>query len=202
MKNSISKLVDNQLFKWIDLLKSTPQYSQFSSQLESIPENYGKYVNQGLTYFLSFFPLIILFAMAIYFAIAQSKIEDKRELLNQLIDTSSLATEVSQYERTLVGKRSITNLNDMKKEINRIASQQGISANNVSVETFDTQSIGGISKSKANLKLDDLNTPSLIALLRVLSVNEKFKINSLDLNRTTNAISGNISLVHFGRQEG
>ncbi|MAF78823.1 MAG: hypothetical protein CME60_11720 [Halobacteriovoraceae bacterium] len=202
MKNGLSKIIDQQLFKLIDQLKATPQYSQFTSQLESIPEDYGKYVNQGLTYFLSFFPLILLAAMAIYFAMAQSTISDKRELLNQLVETSSLATEVSQYERSLIGRLKISSLNDMKAQINRLASMQGINSGDISVETFNTESIGGITKSKASLKISNLNTPDLMALLRVLAVNEKFKINSLNLKRTTDSISGQISLIHFGRQEG
>lgn len=202
MKNGLSKIIDQQLFKLIDQLKATPQYSQFTSQLESIPEDYGKYVNQGLTYFLSFFPLILLAAMAIYFAMAQSTISDKRELLNQLVETSSLATEVSQYERSLIGRLKISSLNDMKAQINRLASMQGINSGDISVETFNTESIGGITKSKASLKVSNLNTPDLMALLRVLAVNEKFKINSLNLKRTTDSISGQISLIHFGRQEG
>ncbi|MBC97674.1 MAG: hypothetical protein CME63_07990 [Halobacteriovoraceae bacterium] len=202
MKNGLSKIIDQQLFKFIDQLKATPQYSQFTSQLESIPEDYGKYVNQGLTYFLSFFPLILLAAMAIYFAMAQSTISDKRELLKQLVETSSLATEVSQYERSLIGRLKISSLNDMKAQINRLASMQGINSGDISVETFNTESIGGITKSKASLKISNLNTPDLMALLRVLAVNEKFKINSLNLKRTTDSISGQISLIHFGRQEG
>ncbi len=202
MKNSISKIIDKQLFKWVDQLKATPQYSQFSSQLESIPEDYGKYVNQGLTYFLSFFPIIILAAMGIYFMIAQGTISDKRDLLNQLIDTNSLSSEVQMYERSLVGRLKITSLNDMKNEVSRLAAQQGIEASSLSVETFNTETIGGLNKSKANLKVENLNTPSLIALLRVLAVNEKFKINNLSLKRTTDSISGNISLIHFGRIEG
>lgn len=202
MKNGLSKIIDQQLFKLIDQLKATPQYSQFTSQLESIPEDYGKYVNQGLTYFLSFFPLILLAAMAIYFAMAQSTISDKRELLKQLVETSSLATEVSQYERSLIGRLKISSLNDMKAQINRLASMQGINSGDISVETFNTESIGGITKSKASLKISNLNTPDLMALLRVLAVNEKFKINSLNLKRTTDSISGQISLIHFGRQEG
>ena len=202
MKNSLSKIIDKQLFKWVDQLKATAQYSQFSSQLESIPEDYGKYVNQGLTYFLSFFPIIILAAMAIYFMIAQGTISDKRELLNQLIDTNSLSSEVQMYERSLVGRLKITSLNDMKNEVSRLAAQQGIEASSLSVETFNTETIGGLNKSKANLKVESLNTPSLIALLRVLAVNEKFKINNLSLKRTTDSISGNISLIHFGRIEG
>ena len=202
MKNGLSKIIDQQLFKLIDQLKATPQYSQFTSQLESIPEDYGKYVNQGLTYFLSFFPLILLAVMAIYFAMAQSTISDKRELLNQLVETSSLATEVSQYERSLIGRLKISSLNDMKAQINRLASMQGINSGDISVETFNTESIGGITKSKASLKISNLNTPDLMALLRVLAVNEKFKINSLNLKRTTDSISGQISLIHFGRQEG
>ncbi len=202
MKNSLSKIIDKQLFKWVDQLKATTQYSQFSSQLESIPEDYGKYVNQGLTYFLSFFPIIILAAMGIYFMIAQGTISDKRDLLNQLIDTNSLSSEVQMYERSLVGRLKITSLNDMKNEVSRLAAQQGIEASSLSVETFNTETIGGLNKSKANLKVENLNTPSLIALLRVLAVNEKFKINNLSLKRTTDSISGNISLIHFGRIEG
>lgn len=202
MKNSLSKIIDKQLFKWVDQLKATAQYSQFSSQLESIPEDYGKYVNQGLTYFLSFFPIIILAAMGIYFMIAQGTISDKRELLNQLIDTNSLSSEVQMYERSLVGRLKITSLNDMKNEVSRLAAQQGIEASSLSVETFNTETIGGLNKSKANLKVESLNTPALIALLRVLAVNEKFKINNLSLKRTTDSISGNISLIHFGRIEG
>jgi len=202
MKNSVSKIIDKQLFKWVDQLKATAQYSQLTSQLESIPEDYGKYVNQGLTYFLSFFPIIILAAMAIYFMIAQGTISDKRDLLNQLIDTNYLSSEVQMYERSLVGRLKITSLNDMKNEVSRLAASQGIEASSLSVETFNTETIGGLNKSKANLKVENLNTPSLIALLRVLAVNEKFKINNLSLKRTTDSISGNISLIHFGRIEG
>ncbi len=199
MKKSLSKIIDEKLFQGVDQLKSTPQYNQVSSQLETIPEEYGKYVNQLITYALSFFPLLILFIMAIYFMMAQSTISDKRELLEQLIDTNYLVSEASQYEKDLVGRLQITSLAEMKNEITRLAGQQGIDSASLSVESFDTQKIGGLNKSKAELKLSNLNTPELIALMRVLAVNEKFKIHNIDLKRTTDSISGNISLIHFGK---
>ena len=200
MKKSISKIIDSQLFKWVDQLKSTPQYSQFSTQLEGIPEDYGKYVNQAITYTISFFPILILLAMTIYFAIAQSTISEKRELLDKLIETNTLATEAQMYEGELVGRLKISGLNEMKSEIAKIASAQGIEATSVSVETFDSQTVGSLAKSQATLKLRKLNTPELISLLRVLAVNEKFKISSIELKRTTDSVSGTLSLIYFAKE--
>jgi len=201
MKNSISKIIDNKLFEAVDQLKSTPQYNQVTAQLESIPEEYGKYINQLITYTLSFFPLIILFIMAIYFMIAQDKISDKRELLETLIETSSLSSEASQYERTLVGHLKIAELSDMKNTMNRLARQQGIDPNSISVETFDTQRIGEMNKSIANIRISNLKTPELIGLLRALVVSEKFKTENIDLKRINESITGSISVLHFGKPE-
>lgn len=201
MKNSISKIIDKKLFEGVDQLKSTPQYNQVSAQLESIPEDYGKYINQLITYTLSFFPLVILLIMGIYFMLAQSTISDKRELLETLIETNSLSSEATQYEKSLVGKLNIAELPDMKNSLNRLARQQGIDPNSVSVETFNTQRIGGMNKSTANIRISNLKTPELIGLLRVLVVTEKFKVESIDLKRKNNSISGTISLLHFGKQE-
>ncbi len=199
MKKSLSKIIDQKLFKGVDQLKSTPQYNQVSSQLESIPEEYGKYVNQFITYTLSFFPLFILLIMGIYFMIAQGRISEKRELLEQLIDTNYLASEANQYQKSLVGRLKITSLTEMKREIAQLAARQGIDDSSLSVESFNTQKIGDLNKSVADLKVKNLNTPDLISLLRVLAVNEKFKIHAIDLKRTTDSISGAISLVHFGK---
>jgi len=201
MKNSISQIIDKKLFEAIDQLKSTPQYNQISAQLESIPEEYGKYVNQFITYTLSFFPLLILFIMAIYFAMAQATLSDKRELLHTLIETNSLSSEAIQYEKSLVGKLNISDLATMKNMMNRLAGQQGINANSISVETFDTQLIGGMNKSISDIRIANLNTPQLISILRALAVTEKFKIQNIDLKRKNNSISGNISLLHFGKPE-
>lgn len=201
MKNSISKIIDKKLFEGIDQLKSTPQYNQVSAQLEAIPEEYGKYINQLITYTLSFFPLLILFIMTIYFAIAQTKISDKRELLETLIETNSLSSEALQYERSLVGKVQISELGEMNSTINALASAQGINPKSISVESFDTQRIGTMNKSMADIRLSNLNTPELISILRALAVKGKFKIQNIDLLRKNNSISGNISLLHFGKPE-
>ncbi len=200
MKNSISKLIDSQLFKWVDRLKSTPQYAQFSSQLEGIPEDYGKFVNQGITYFISFFPFVILLAMGIYFGLAQSVITEKRELLEQLIETNTLAKEAEMYSGNLVGKLKISGLSEVKSEIARIASQQGIESSGVSVETFDAKTVGGLTKSQATIKINALKTPELISLLRVLAVNEKFKISNIELKRRSDSISGSLSLIYFAKE--
>lgn len=201
MKNNISKIIDNKLFVGVDQLKSTPQYNQVSAQLESVPEEYGKYINQLITYTISFFPLLILFVMAIYFMIAQSSISDKRELLKSLIETNSLSSEAIQYERSLVGRLNISELGDMKNILNRMVKQQGIDSNSISVESFDTQNIGTMKKSIATIKISTISTPDLISILRSLTVTEKFKIKSIDLNQKNNSISGKISLLHFGKPE-
>lgn len=201
MKKGPSQAIDEALFKSIDQLKSTPQYSQVANQLDGIPEEYGKYVNQGLTYLISFAPLGLLGILILYFWISHNSISNKKEILADLIEATNLSQKVGAYEKTILSSKAIDDLKPMKDLINSIASRQGIAASNVRVESFKSEFAGEVAKSISTLTLKNLDSPSLFAFMSDLVVSAKFNISNINLSSDSKKISGQLTLVHFGRRE-
>lgn len=199
MSKKLFHHIDENVFKGIDNIKGSPQFSQLSNSIEGLPEEVQKLVNQGLSYLLSFLPLIILF---IFFLVNLSFRNDnakKIEFINNVQEFNNLNSKISQVSRNLLGPKAYADQLALESTINSIQSGLNLSRDDLRVGKFESKNVGDMSEADVQLTFRNLSTPKLAALLERFAVGEKAIIKGIFLQKEGSKLEGSFSFLHYGR---
>lgn len=199
MKESIFQKMDEATFKGVDSLKSTPQFSQFASSIEGLPELGQKIVNQGLTYVISFFPLVFLLIGFISTCSMRSNIENREELLEKISTINSYEKKLTRYASELVAPIAILTETDLKAQLSSLAGSIGSSPNSLRVLDYGSEKFGELTETVAVISFKDLSTPKLTAVLDYFLVQQRAKLKEVKLKKTGKTLQGELRILHYSR---
>jgi hypothetical protein len=199
LKNFFHKL-DSAVFKLIDNVRGTPQYSQLANAIEGLPDEGQKAVNQGLTYFLSFLPILILLIVLLLNTFTRSRISEKEEIIENITQFNLLRTKSNQIGNDLIGQTPLNGENDLKAKLAQISGSYGLQRNDLDVISFESSKFGDLIQSKATIAFKGLSTPKLFGILDNFLVQERARLDQIKLSKRNASLTGEFSFLHYGRQ--
>mgnify|MGYP000265272466 CR=1 FL=1 len=199
MAKKVFHTLDEATFKGVDSLKASPQFNQASAALEGLPDEAQKYINQGLTYLLSFAPLIIFLVVFIIAAMTRGQVADKEALIAEVDRYNAIVAETENVGGSLLGKTTLTNQSDLQRMIASLASSYQMKRDAIKVTNFSNQKYGNLVESEASLVFNGLSTPKFLAILDELAVKEKATFKRVNIKKVKDALQGELSFIHYSR---
>jgi|GEM_PF-2505481 len=199
MKESLFQKIDEATFKGVDSLKSTAQFSQFASSIESLPELGQKFVNQTLTYLVSFFPLVFLLVGFLSTCTMRSNIEDREELLEKVSTINNYEKKLSRYASELVAPLAILTETDLKAQLSSLAGSIGSSPSSLRVLDYGSEKFGELIETGAVISFKNLSTPKLTAILDYFLVQQRSKLKDFKLKKIGKSLQGELKILHYSR---
>lgn len=200
MLKKLFQSLDNAVFKSIDNIKGTPQFSQLANTIEGLPEEAQKVVNQGLTYLISFLPLLILAIILIFNGFTRARISEKEEIIANISQFNLLRAKSSQIGNNLIGLTALKEEADLKTKLSQITNSYGVPTETLDVVSFDNGQFGDLIQTKATITFKNLSTPKLIGVLDNFLVQERARLEAIKLSKGEKTLSGEFSFLHYGRQ--
>ncbi len=201
MAKKVFHFLDEATFKGVDNLKSQPQFSQASTAMEGLPDEYQKWINQGLTYIISFFPILIFLIVLVFAALQRGETESREELIQEISKFNSLNSQINTLGNSLLGRTSLKDEAALRDVLKSFENDYNIKPGSLKVISFEPKSYGSLVEAKADIVFQGLSTPKVVALLEMLSVRENSKIYNLSLKKGKDVVKGEISFIHFSKIE-
>ena len=200
MLKKIFQPIDTATFKGVDSIKSTPQFSQLSNSIEGLPEEGQKIVNQGLTYLLSFLPVLILIVLFLINSAIRSNISEKEQLIENIGLFNELRSKSSKIGNNLVGRTPLNGENDLKNKLRDIAASYGLQGSSLTVKDFQNNQFGDLIQTDATVSFKELSTPKFVGLLDSFLVQEKARLSGIKVAKRNKTVNGEFTFTHYGRQ--
>lgn len=200
MLKKIFLSLDTATFKGVDQIKSTPQFSQLSNSIEGLPEEGQKVVNQGLTYLISFLPVLLLIIIFLVNASIRSSISEKEQLIEDISLFNELRVKSSEIGNNLVGRTPLNAQEDLSNKLRDVASSYGMSPTSLSVKDFESKTFGELIETEASVAFKELSTPKFVGLLDNFLVQEKARLLGIKVSKRNDTIDGEFTFTHYGRQ--
>lgn len=200
MLKKIFQKFDEATFKGVDQIKSTPQYNQVATSIEGLPDEGQKFVNQGLTYLLSFLPILILLILFFINSTIRSNISEKEELIKNIGAFNELRAKSTKIGDKLVGRNPLNGQGALKSKLSDISRSYALNANALKVEEFNNDRFGDLIQTQATVSFLEMSTPKFIGLLDAFLVQEKARLVDIKLKKKNDSLNGSFSFVHYGRQ--
>jgi hypothetical protein len=199
MSNSLFKKMDEQTFKLVDNLKSSPQFNQASNSLEGLPDEYQKAANQGITYAVTLIPFLILLILFFVNLSVRGRISDKENIIKTIAEMNEAQGKVSRIGAKLVSSISLGNQSSLRSRLSGLSSQFGIGARSISLSDYSQSKAGNLNRTQATINFKKLSTQKLSALLQEFVVSKGVRVQSINLRKGEKTLSGAFSFYHFER---
>jgi len=200
MAKKVFETIDEEVFKGVDSLKTTPQFNQVSQAIEGLPEEAQKYVNQALTYFIAGFPLLILFVFFILNYSARNTVGQKEYVIEQIKKHISLKNQSRSIGNQLVGTQPLEAEDDLRQKLGQITREYALKTGSLSVLEHQSKNAGELTRSTATVLFQELSTPKFVGLLTEFMIQEKAQIENLKIIKDGKKIKGEFTFTHYGRK--
>lgn len=200
MEKKVFEKIDEEVFKGVDSLKSSPQFGQLSQSIEGLPEEAQKFVNQGLTYLIAFLPLLILLIVFLWNFSVRSRVGQKEFVINEVKRHVQLKNKSTSIGNQLVGTRALDSEGTLKSKLSEITSQYSMASSNLSSIDFESENYGELIKSVSTVAFKELSTPKFVGVLTELLVTEKAQIENLKISKKGKTLNGEFTFTHYGRK--
>jgi len=199
MSKNLFKQLDEQVFKGVDNLKSSPQFNQAASSLEGLPEEYQKLTNQAITYAITFIPFLILIILLFINFSVRSRISAKEQLISKIAEMNESQARVARIGDKLVSPMSIGSDSSIKSRLTGLSSQFGLGAMALNLTDYSQSSSGNLKRTQGTINFKQLSTQKLSGLLQEFVISKGVRVQGINLRKSGKTLSGKFSFYHFAR---
>ncbi len=196
------KKIDELAFKGIDNLQSQPKFQQLLGQLESLPDDQMKWVNQALSYLVILLPLCLLILAGTYNLGVRSDLETITNIHSQLQKLNQKSQEANLVGRSIVGQRLLNTRADFEGIIRALIRQKKLDSSKVRLLSFEQASPqGNVQKSMAKITFEKFSSEEFTNLLHGITIIHKIKIEHIetDLDSQSSQLKGILKLLYFSK---
>ena len=195
---------DKAAFKLAEGLLARPEYQKLIDLIASLEEKQQKMASQFLTLGIIFFPFLV--ALIINFSNSSLRFEvaTYKEISEQIQHFNFKSNELSSLGQTSLGPAPITGQEDLNTKIKTILTSKSISAEKVSVISFDDiASTKHLKNIEASLSFKDFTLSDLNVFLNSLTQIEKFKILEfqIDKNISSTKLGGVFKVLQMAKDQ-
>lgn len=194
--------VDEFIFQKLDLLRIEGSFQKMNELISALDEKQQKIFAQIITFTLLIVPFLVVIFLWWGNHFAKNRIEVKSQILEQISLLNNSRDSLMQVSSIYLAPVAITGQEDLDNKIRNLMSTSGVEQSKVSVKSFNQiSSTSTISKVEAVLTFKDFGTSDFSNFMHSLVEREKFKVMKLNLtkNKTTALLSGEVSLIHLGK---
>ncbi|MBC7540918.1 MAG: hypothetical protein H7281_19005 [Bacteriovorax sp.] len=194
--------IDEFIFQKLDFFKSDASFQKINELLVSLDEDQQKLFAQLLTFTLIIIPY--LFVMTLWWGNHKARVNHdvKSQILEQVSTLNGNKETLANVSSTYLAPVAILGAEDLDNKIRNLMSANSIEQSKVRVLNFtQVSTTSSIAKIEAILSFQNFGTLDFSNFVRTLVEQEKFKVLRISLikNKTTNLLSGEVSLMHLGK---
>lgn len=182
-RENVFKLIDEYLFKQVDLAKSSPVTQKLNEQLSVLSQTQQKYLNQAINLLILFVPFLVVLIIFIGNSNLKSEIETRQEIFDIIQSYTSKKVNVEAMGRNILSPRPVSSAQDLQRNIASSLTRTGGDSSKVQVGFFDQLTpSSSIVHSRAQVKFKSLTMTELTGLFTVLQRDLKVAIEKMEVN--------------------
>lgn len=197
------KPIDEFLFRIVEEALALPFVRKVADELQALPENQQKAINQILTGLILFVPILLLTILVWSNQRASAEIEIKKEILKISKELQSQKQSINSMGQGLMGPSALQSEQDFTNLMRDLLRGRSISPNSVNISHFDQTPVSdGLVQSIIGLSFSELTTQDITNMLVDFIQYQKVKVQAVEIqkNPTTSHLQGSVELIHFSRQ--
>ncbi len=201
-REHVFKLIDEYLFKQVDLAKSSPVTQKINEQLSVLSQSQQKYLNQAINLLLFLVPFFVILVLFIGNSSLKTEIETKQEIFDIINSYTSKKANVDSLSRNVLSPRPVTTGQDLQAAIGSSMNSSGGDSSKVQVGFFDQLNpSSSIVHSRAQVKFKSLTMSDLTGLLTALQRDLKVSIEKMDISvfGEEKLLRGFIEISHYSK---
>lgn len=196
------KRFDTILFQKLDELKQQPGYSksvEFYGNLEEDQQRIAKWALLSMT---ALIPLIFVMIFWIQNSSLSTDLESRIELVDTMQEIITQNSEAGGLSLSLAASSPISSESEMQSRLSTALSRSAIDLSKIRISNFSMENVSDtLVRAESDVKFEGLSTDQLMGLFTFMIQNEKFKISSVEITRSTqsNLLEGVFHGIHFGQ---
>ena len=201
-REHVFKLIDEYLFKQVDLAKSSQFTQKLNEQLSVLSQSQQKYLNQALNLILLLVPFFIVIVIFFGNRSLRNEIEIKQEIFETINTYTNKRVNVDNLSKSVLSPRQIKSGPDLQSAIGMSLSRVGGDGSKVQVGFFDQiNPSAAIVHSRAQVKFKNLTMSELTGLFSALKRDLKVSIEKMDINvfGDEKLLQGFVEISHYSK---
>jgi hypothetical protein len=199
---SIFKPVDELMFKFIDEIFALSFVRKLSEDLQTLPEDQQKIINQSLTFLILLVPFLIVFVLYLGNRDIRKTVDYKEQVLTMAQENQARRNELQFYGQGLLSGTDIPDQTAFQSLVNDIVRSRSLNPSNVNLTHFEQSAAGtSLVQSTAGLSFSELTTQDLTNLMLDLVSRHRVRFQALEIekNQASKFLQGSFELLHFSR---
>lgn len=201
--NNIFHKMDEFLFKKLDEVKNIQQVQMILGKLDTLPEEYQKIANQGISFFIVLLPLLFTLVFWVGNSSLKGELEEKQQIWKMIQSINEQNAALNGVSRLVLSPFPVSSKNELSGRVSGALKSVGIDNSKVNVQNFESKTnSSGVTESEATLNFNGFATKDLTSFLTSLIDRQKLKISRINVKKlkSKNSLNGEIGIIHFGKQ--
>lgn len=198
------KKIDRATFEKIDKFKLTPGYNSIQDFYNSLEEEQQKFFKAFIVLMIFLIPTMLLGLVWWQNQALKEDMETRIELINKASEIIGQKQGLREISPAILSNSPIDGASMMTSRLSNLLSSVGVDLSKIQVSSYEgVMTSSNIMRSEADFKFTNLSTDELMNIFSAMIQREKFRIESLNVNRNpeTNFLQGQFHAVHFGNAE-
>jgi hypothetical protein len=198
---SLFLVIDRELFKQVDLFKSSQLYQKSVELTRSLPESNQKIINQLLTFIFLAAPFIPAAVLLFNIYNTKQSIAQKEEALTAVRNFQAANFEADRFSKILPKSRDIKDEASFKQSLGQMLSSTGIKPSNVTMSSYHLSG-SIIPRSDVALTFKQFTIGDLESFTKSWTTRYRAKISKLKIKSDTkkDLLRGEVELIILGQK--
>lgn len=200
MRNSIFKKLDTEVFQALNKLKSHPNYQGFLDFYINLEDEQQKIFKIASLAALFVLPLLFLTFLFLQNNSLKADFDKRVEIYSKAGEILAKNQGVRQVSSNILSQNPIDSSEMIISKISNTLAPMGVDLNKIRVANFESTEISSsIISSQAEFSFNDMSVNELMDTFTGLIRREKFRIESIKINRNENSnlLGGSFLGIHY-----
>jgi hypothetical protein len=198
--NPLFRRIDQYVFDQIDRFKLSPNYASLQDFYNGLEEEQQKIFKVLSVIGLALLPALLLMTMWWQLSALRADYEVRAAILATGNEIISQRQGVREVGPAILSQNPIDSNSMMTTRISNVLGASGVDLSKLQVGEFSSSMISEtVNRADADIRFTNLSTDELVNVFKGLIGREKFRIESVEVNRSsdTNLLSGQFHAIHF-----
>lgn len=198
----IFKAVDEFMFKLIDEFTASAPIRKINDEIEALPEQQQKIINQVLSFIFVVLPFSLVVVMFLTNQSIRETNNTREQVLQLFVQNSTQSNQLGSVGQELIGPTVLETSNDFQQIVRSIQTSRSINSNSINISHFENISVGSqLQQSIVGLSFSEITTQDLTNLIADLIQRQRVKIQAIEIekNKSTSFLQGSIEILSFSR---
>lgn len=198
----IFKPLDELMFKLIDEINAIAPVRKLLDDLQSLPEDQQKIINQLATFIALVLPIVLVLFLFLGNQKLKSQIHLKEQVLLVSQENHAKNSEISFYGQGLMGPTEVRSQSAFQSVVNDILRSRSLNQNNVNITHFDQFETGSdLVQTVAGLGFSEFTTADFTNFVMDFIQRHRIRVQAVEIEKNPNTgfLQGSVEIIHFSR---